>query len=91
VEAAERTSKQPSDRESVSHDSESGRESASTLANTWTVKEVAQFLDVTTDWVYRHARLGHLPGNRPSARGHWRFDPEQIRRYIRGEWSPKAA
>jgi excisionase family DNA binding protein len=57
-------------------------------AATMSVAEVARFLGVTTDWVYRHARAGHLPGNRSGAKGHWRFDAEQVQRYLRGEWSP---
>ncbi len=52
----------------------------------WTVKNVAEFLQCSRDFVYEHAEDGTLPCLRIG--GLLRFDPESIRRWARGELSP---
>lgn len=46
----------------------------------WTVADVARFLSMSTQWVYKHAELGTLPCVRLGAA--LRFQPEAIRRYV---------
>ncbi len=52
----------------------------------WTVKNVAEFLQCSRDFVYEHAEDGTLPCLRIGAL--LRFEPEAIRRWARGELSP---
>ncbi len=52
----------------------------------WTVKDVAAYLRTSTSWVYSHADDGTLPSVRIG--GLRRFQPEAIRAYARGEWTP---
>jgi excisionase family DNA binding protein len=51
-----------------------------------TPAQVAELLAVTTGWVYDHAAKGTLPsvkiGNNVRVRA------DQLRAYIRGEWTP---
>lgn len=49
----------------------------------WDVKDVAKFLNLSKSWVYQHADKGEIPHRRLGAL--YRFDPEIIRRYARGE------
>ena len=53
----------------------------------WDVKNVADFLKVSTSWVYKQASAGALPIRRIG--GLLRFLPDEIDRYSRGEWEPK--
>ncbi len=46
----------------------------------WTVSEVARFLSMSKQWVYKHAELGTLPCIRLGAS--LRFQPEAVRRYV---------
>lgn len=46
----------------------------------WKVAEVARFLSMSPQWVYKHAELGTLPCVRLGAS--LRFDPAAIRRYV---------
>lgn len=46
----------------------------------WTVADVAQFLSMSPQWVYKHAELGTLPCVRLGAA--LRFQPAEIRRYV---------
>ncbi len=46
----------------------------------WTVGEVARFLSMSPQWVYKHAELGKLPCVRLGAA--LRFQPAEIRRYV---------
>lgn len=55
-------------------------------ASLWTVKNVAEFLQCSRDFVYEHAEDGTLPCLRIGAL--LRFEPETIRRWARGELSP---
>lgn len=48
----------------------------------WTVADVARFLSMSPQWVYKHAELGTLPCVRLGAA--LRFQPEAIRRYVEG-------
>ena len=50
----------------------------------WTVKNVAEFLQCSRDFVYEHAEDGTLPCRRIG--GLLRFDPDTIRRWARGEF-----
>lgn len=46
----------------------------------WTVADVARFLSMSPQWVYKHAELGDLPCLRLGAS--LRFKPEDVRRYV---------
>lgn len=52
----------------------------------WDADDVAAFLKLSRSWVYARAAAGELPGRKIG--GLWRFDPETIRRYARGELPP---
>lgn len=54
----------------------------STPESLWTVVDVARFLSMSPQWVYKHAELGTLPCVRLGAA--LRFQPEAIRRYVEG-------
>jgi excisionase family DNA binding protein len=54
-----------------------------TFERLWTVKNVAEFLQCSRDFVYEHAEDGTLPCLRIG--GLLRFEPESIRRWARGE------
>lgn len=45
-----------------------------------TVREVAKFLNVGSNTVYRLAQLGELPGFKVA--GAWRFQPADMQRWI---------
>ena len=46
----------------------------------WTVSDVARFLSMSPQWVYKQAELGGLPCIRLGAA--LRFDPAEVRRYL---------
>lgn len=46
----------------------------------WTVADVARFLSMSRQWVYKHAELGSLPCVRFGAS--LRFQPSEVRRYV---------
>lgn len=46
----------------------------------WTAADVAEFLSMSAQWVYKHAELGSLPCVRLGAA--LRFQPAEIRRYL---------
>lgn len=46
----------------------------------WTAAEVARFLSMSPQWVYKHAELGALPCVRLGSS--LRFQPSAIRRYV---------
>lgn len=46
----------------------------------WTVADVAQFLSLSRQWVYKHAELGTIPCIRLGAA--LRFQPAAIRAYV---------
>lgn len=46
----------------------------------WKVTEVARFLSMSPQWVYKQAELGALPCARFGAS--IRFEPAEIRRYL---------
>ena len=60
--------------------------SAAPLEPMMTGEEVAQFLRCSLSMVYKLRREGQLPGVRIGAL--WRFDPETVRRFSRGELPP---
>jgi excisionase family DNA binding protein len=66
----------------------SGDEMVETL---WTAEEVATYLRVSRSWVYQHAEAGRLPVIRLPGSSLLRFDPERIRSYTQGKWSPAEA
>lgn len=45
----------------------------------WKATDVARFLAVSKQWVYKHAALGHLPSAR--MQGNLRFKVSEIRAY----------
>jgi excisionase family DNA binding protein len=51
----------------------------------WDANDVAAYLKVSRSWVYHRAESGELPCLRVGALV--RFEPEQIRKYARGERS----
>lgn len=55
----------------------------------WRVGDVADYLQVSTSWVYKQAEAGLLPTRRFGAA--LRFDPADVRSYARGEWKPVSA
>ena len=55
----------------------------------WTVAEVARFLSMSRQWVYKHAELGALPCVRFGAS--LRFQPSEIRRYVEQRAQRQAA
>lgn len=54
--------------------------SQSTPEPLWTVADVARFLAMSKQWVYKHAELGTLPCIRCGSA--LRFQPEAVRRYV---------
>jgi predicted DNA-binding transcriptional regulator AlpA len=54
----------------------------------WTAEQVASYLKVSRSWVYQHAETGSIPVIHLPSSSLLRFDPEMVRRYARGEWSP---
>jgi excisionase family DNA binding protein len=52
----------------------------------WDARDVAAFLKVSRSWVYHQAEAGLLPHLRVGSL--LRFDPQEIRRYARGEIAP---
>jgi len=50
----------------------------------WKVQDVAEFLGVSSSWVYLHVGMSDLPYRRVGAL--LRFFPEDVRAYARGEW-----
>lgn len=57
--------------------------SRETTGGLWNAGSTADFLGVSMSWVYHRAAEGALPCIR--IRGALRFEPEQIRAYLRGE------
>ena len=49
----------------------------------WRVEDVAKFLNLSESWVYKAAADGSLPSIRIGAV--LSFDPDEIRRFARGE------
>lgn len=49
----------------------------------WRVEDTARFLNMSLSWVYKESAVGSLPSIRIGAS--LRFEPEQIRRFARGE------
>ncbi len=54
--------------------------SSSSDEGLWTASEVARFLSMSPQWVYKHAELGSLPCVRLGSS--LRFQPSAIRRYV---------
>jgi excisionase family DNA binding protein len=47
-----------------------------------TLKEVAQILNVSTRWMYRHIKAGTLPIDRNRVGKGYRFDPAAVDKYL---------
>jgi excisionase family DNA binding protein len=47
-----------------------------------TLKEVAQILDVSTKWMYRHIKTGTLPIDRNRVGKEYRFNPAAVDKYL---------
>jgi len=54
----------------------------------WTAEDVAAFLRVSLSMVYKLRRMGTLPAVRVGAL--FRFQPDEVRAYARGELGQKA-
>ncbi len=52
----------------------------------WKVSDVADFLQMSTSWVYKMAEAGLLPVRRIGA--NLRFSPDEIRAYAAGTFTP---
>lgn len=63
--------------------------SALQLPTLMNAKQVAEHAGMSVEWVYRRVALGEIPYVTLS--GSIRFNPEEINRYLRGEWTPKSA
>lgn len=50
------------------------------------VKDVAEILQVSTSWLYKMVEAGEFPHVRLGASV--RFRPDDVRAFMRGEWSP---
>lgn len=59
------------------------------LDRLWKVGEVAHFLSMSESWVYQRASDGFLPSL--NIGGALRFDPIEIKAWIRGRRSSRAA
>ena len=55
--------------------------------NLWTVKEVADYLRVSSSWVYKEASADRLPVRHMGAM--LRFVPSEIEAFALGNWQPK--
>jgi len=55
----------------------------------WTVRQVAEYLHASTDFVYENSAKGAIPCLRLG--GLLRFEPETIRRWARGELAGRVA
>ncbi len=57
-----------------------------TLPEILTLKQAAEFLQISTRTLQRIVNNGDVPGMQVG--GQWRFDREQLRDLVRGEWQP---
>lgn len=57
------------------------------LGRLWKVSDVAEYLQVSTSWVYKQAEAGLIPLRRLGA--NLRFVPEEIQAYANGDWTPR--
>lgn len=60
-----------------------GREVGGLAEALWRVEQTASFLNMSLSWVYKAAAVGSLPSIRIGSS--LRFEPEQVRRFARGE------
>jgi len=51
-----------------------------------TLKQAADFLQISERTLQRIVKIGEVPGTQVG--GQWRFDREQLRGMVRGEWLP---
>jgi predicted DNA-binding transcriptional regulator AlpA len=54
----------------------------------WDVGDAMAFLKVSQDYIYRQWKAGKFPGHKLPGGRELRFEPEDIRAFGRGEWSP---
>jgi excisionase family DNA binding protein len=55
----------------------------------WTAKHVSEHVKADRDWVYRHAKEGHIPSAYKFGGG-WRFDPAAVREWFQAISKPVA-
>lgn len=55
----------------------------------WTVRDTAEYLQMSMSWVYKMSCEGLLPTRRLGT--NLRFSPEEIRAWAMGEWRPMSA
>jgi hypothetical protein len=54
----------------------------------WRVVETSAYLKRSPQWVRQRVGAGLMPGVRLG--GSWRFVPDEVRAFGRGEWTPPA-
>ncbi|MCK9995656.1 MAG: helix-turn-helix domain-containing protein [Candidatus Krumholzibacteria bacterium] len=52
-----------------------------------TLQQAAEMLQISERTIQRMLKMGEIPGTRIG--GQWRFDREQLRAMVRGEWKPE--
>jgi excisionase family DNA binding protein len=53
----------------------------------WTVQDVAKYLKLSRDWVYRHAQIGELPAKKVGSQ--LRFLSSEVKEWLRAKSIPK--
>ena len=51
----------------------------------WSLKELAEYLNIAEKTVYSYAQKGQIPGFKIV--GNWRFDPEDIKAWVEAQKS----
>ena len=52
-----------------------------------TLQQAAEMLQISERTIQRMLKAGEIPGSQVG--GQWRFDREQLRDMVRGEWKPE--
>jgi excisionase family DNA binding protein len=56
------------------------------LPEIMTIEQAADMLQVSARTIHRMVRKGQMPGRQVGSQ--WRFDRDQLRQWVRGEWKP---
>lgn len=60
---------------------------SSTYPEILTMQQAAEMLQISERTIQRMLKKGEIPGSQVG--GQWRFDREQLRAMVRGEWKPE--
>ena len=60
---------------------------SSTCPEILTLRQAAEMLQISERTIQRMLKKGEIPGSQVG--GQWRFDREQLRDMVRGEWKPE--